>query len=101
MAEQQETQAADRARRKIRTGVVTSDKMTKTVTVSLTRRYAHPVYGKQVTRTKKVKARNVEGEEIGRASCRERSVDLGGRRIIKKKRRKPTRSSQPAQTSSK
>src|SRR4029434_11326647 len=24
--------------------------------------------------------------EIGRASCRERSVDLGGRRIIKKKR---------------
>jgi len=37
MAEQQQTQAADRARRKIRTGVVTSDKMAKTVTVSLTR----------------------------------------------------------------
>ena len=32
--------------------------MNKTVTVSLVRRYAHPVYGKQVTRTKKVKARN-------------------------------------------
>src|SRR5256885_7883880 len=28
------------------------------------------------------------GEEIGRASCRERSVDLGGRRIIKKKKKK-------------
>src|SRR6266498_2836063 len=28
------------------------------------------------------------GEEIGRASCRERGVDLGGRRIIKKKKRK-------------
>src|SRR3989454_10330062 len=27
-------------------------------------------------------------EEIGRASCRERSVDLGGRRIIKKKKEK-------------
>ena len=25
--------------------------------------------------------------KIGRASCRERSVDLGGRRIIKKKRK--------------
>ena len=46
-----------RARRKVRTGMVTSDKMDKTVTVSLVRRYAHPVYGKQVTRTKKVKAR--------------------------------------------
>ncbi|HEU4681189.1 MAG TPA: 30S ribosomal protein S17 [Gemmatimonadales bacterium] len=47
-----------RTRRKVRQGVVTSDKMEKTVTVSLVRRYAHPVYGKQVTRTKKVKARN-------------------------------------------
>src|SRR3712207_7859492 len=28
-----------------------------------------------------------EQGEIGRASCRERSVDLGGRRIIKKKNR--------------
>ena len=62
-----EPQAADRARRKIRTGVVTSDKMDKTVTVSLVRRYAHPVYGKQVTRTKRVKARNVEGEGAARA----------------------------------
>src|SRR2546429_7492328 len=26
--------------------------------------------------------------EIGRASCRERSVDLGGRRIIKKKKKR-------------
>ena len=67
MAEQQQTQAAARARRKVRTGVVTSDKMTKTVVVSLIRRYAHPAYGKQVTRTKKVKARNVEGEAAARA----------------------------------
>ena len=66
MAEQ-ETQTADRARRKVRTGLVTSDKMTKTVTVTLTRRYAHPVYGKQVTRSKKVKARNLEGEQGARA----------------------------------
>jgi small subunit ribosomal protein S17 len=67
MADQQNTETADRARRKVRTGVVTSDKMNKTVTVSLVRRYAHPVYGKQVTRTKKVKARNGEGEGAARA----------------------------------
>jgi small subunit ribosomal protein S17 len=54
-----------RTRRKVRQGVVTSDKMEKTVTVSLVRRYAHPVYGKQVTRTKKVKARNDQGAKMG------------------------------------
>ena len=66
MAEQ-ETQTAERARRKVRTGLVTSDKMAKTVTVTLTRRYAHPVYGKQVTRSKKVKARNLEGDAAAKA----------------------------------
>ena len=60
-----EPQTTARARRKVRTGVVTSDKMDKTVTVSLVRRYAHPVYGKQVTRTKKVKARNEQGAKAG------------------------------------
>ena len=54
-----------RARRKVRTGVVTSDKMEKTVVVSLVRRYAHPIYGKQVTRTKKVKARNDKDAKAG------------------------------------
>ena len=32
-------------------------------------------------------AHNIEEEQIGRASCRERGVDLGGRRIIKKKKK--------------
>jgi small subunit ribosomal protein S17 len=54
-----------RGRRKVRQGVVTSDKMSKTVVVSLTRRYAHPVYGKQVTRTKTVKARNEHDAKVG------------------------------------
>ena len=54
-----------RTKRKVRMGVVTSDKMEKTVTVSLVRRYAHPVYGKQITRTKKVKARNEPGAKEG------------------------------------
>jgi small subunit ribosomal protein S17 len=65
MTEETKTPTPTRTRRKIRQGVVTSDKMQRTVTVSLVRRYAHPVYGKQVTRTKKVKARNDEGAKIG------------------------------------
>ncbi len=63
MAEQ--TTTSPRTRRKTRMGVVSSDKMEKTVTVTLVRRYAHPVYGKQVTRTKKVKARNEHGAKAG------------------------------------
>jgi small subunit ribosomal protein S17 len=47
-----------RRRRKTRQGVVTSDKMTRTVTVLLTRRSAHAAYGKQITRSSKLKARN-------------------------------------------
>jgi small subunit ribosomal protein S17 len=51
---------APRKQRKTRTGVVTSDKMTKTVTVTMTRRFAHAAYGKQITRSTKVKARDEE-----------------------------------------
>lgn len=53
-----EIQAPPRSKRKTRVGLVVSDKMMKTVTVELTRRFAHPIYGKQVLRTKRVKARN-------------------------------------------
>jgi small subunit ribosomal protein S17 len=60
-----ETQAQARSRRKVRTGVVVSDKMTKTVTVALNRRFAHPVYGKQVDRTTRVKARNEHDAKAG------------------------------------
>jgi small subunit ribosomal protein S17 len=54
-----------RNRRKARTGVVISDKMTKTVTVLLERQYAHPTYGKRVRRSKKFKARNEVGAREG------------------------------------
>ena len=55
-----------RAQRKVRQGVVTSDKMTKTVTVTLTRRFAHAAYGKQITRSTSVKARDDRlGAKIG------------------------------------
>jgi len=65
MANQPEQATRPRGRRKTRVGTVTSDKMQKTVTVSMVRRYAHPVYGKQVTRTKKVKARNELDAKVG------------------------------------
>lgn len=54
-----------RRQRKTRTGVVTSDKMEKTVTVSLSRRMPHPVYSKIVSRTSTVKARDEKGARIG------------------------------------
>ena len=58
-----ETQEMDeRGRRKVRTGVVVSDKMDKTVVVVVERRYAHPLYGKQVTRSKKYHAHDENNE---------------------------------------
>jgi small subunit ribosomal protein S17 len=54
-----------RGRRKVRTGVVVSDKMQKTVTVTLTRRFAHALYGKQVVRTKYVHAHDEQGAKAG------------------------------------
>jgi small subunit ribosomal protein S17 len=46
----------ERASRKIRVGIVTSDKMDKTVTVAVVNRKSHPVYGKTLTTTVKLKA---------------------------------------------
>jgi len=43
-------------RRKQLVGVVTSDKMEKTVVVTVERRYRHPLYKKVVTSTKKYMA---------------------------------------------
>ena len=47
-----------RARRA--SGLVVSDKMQKTVVVAIERRVPHPVYGKMVTRTKRLKAHDEE-----------------------------------------
>ena len=51
-----------RNRRKIRIGVVTSDKMDKTVTVSVERRFAHPLYGKGVKRATRYHAHDENNE---------------------------------------
>lgn len=46
----------DRGLRKTRTGVVVSDKMDKTIVVSIVRKWKHPRYGKMVKSSKKYKA---------------------------------------------
>ena len=56
MAEMTKSDAHARTSRKTRVGLVVSDKMQKTVVVAIERRVPHPVYGKMVTRTSKVKA---------------------------------------------
>jgi small subunit ribosomal protein S17 len=52
----------ERNARKTRIGLVVSDKMAKTVVVSIERRVQHPVYGKMVRRTKKLKAHDEQNE---------------------------------------
>ncbi len=51
-------------RRRI-TGVVTSNKMTKTVVVEITRVYRHPLYKKVVRTTKRVMAHDELGCQVG------------------------------------
>jgi small subunit ribosomal protein S17 len=56
--------AAARAQRKVRRGYVTSDKMDKTIVVEVEDRVKHPLYGKVLRRTSKLKAhdeQNVAG----------------------------------------
>ncbi len=50
--------------RKERVGVVTSDKMDKTITVSVERKVKHPMYGKFVKKTKKFHAHD-ENNDCG------------------------------------
>ena len=51
-----ETKQKPRGERKVRDGYVVSDKMDKTIVVSLEDRVKHPLYGKVIRRTSKVKA---------------------------------------------
>ena len=55
-------EGTNRNRRKTRIGVVVSDKADKTVTVQVERRFAHPLYGKQVRKTKKYQAHDENNE---------------------------------------
>jgi len=56
-------------------GSVVSDKMDKTVTVLVRRRFPHPMYGKYITRSSRLKAHDENnegrvGDIVTVASCR-------------------------------
>lgn len=62
MSEELNTQ---RPSRKVRQGLVVSNKMEKTVVVKIERRTQHPLYGKVVIRSEKFKAHDEIGCDIG------------------------------------
>lgn len=63
MSEQQ-TSAPERNARKVREGLVVSDKMDKTVVVEVEDRVKHALYGKVMRRTSRLKAHD-ENNECG------------------------------------
>ena len=50
------SESVERGDRKVREGLVVSDKMDKTIVVAVEDRFKHPLYGKVVRRTSKLKA---------------------------------------------
>ena len=70
----------ERGQRKLREGVVLSNKMNKTVTVVVTRITSHPFYGKVIKRKTKFKAHDEEnacqiGDKVSIMECRPLSKD--------------------------
>ena len=57
-----ETAVEQRTARKVREGLVVSDKMDKTVVVSVEDRVKHALYGKVMRRTSKLKAHDEQNE---------------------------------------
>ena len=55
---------SSRAARKVREGIVVSDKMDKTVVVAVEQRVKHPLYGKVMTKSERLKAHD-EANEAG------------------------------------
>jgi small subunit ribosomal protein S17 len=60
MAEAQNTET--RNIRKVRVGIVTSNKMAKTITVAVERKVKHPIYGKFINKTTKFHAHDEKNE---------------------------------------
>lgn len=81
---------ASRSSRKVRQGLVVSNKMQKTVVVKIERRVQHPLYGKVVLRSNKFKAHDEigcdEGDTVEIMETRPLSKDKRWRvtRIIEK-----------------
>jgi small subunit ribosomal protein S17 len=59
---EESTTGAERSRRKVRTGVVVSDGMDKTVLVKVDRKITHPLYRKTVRRSSKLAAHDEKNE---------------------------------------
>ena len=81
----------DRNLRKTRVGIVTSDKMDKTVVVTIKDKVRHPLYNKIVNRTVKYKAHDEEntcgvGDKVQIMECRPYSKDKNWRvvKIVEK-----------------
>jgi small subunit ribosomal protein S17 len=62
VSDQATTEQAERGRRKVRTGVVVSDAMDKTVLVRIDRQVRHPLYGKTVRRSSKLAAHDEQND---------------------------------------
>ncbi len=56
------SETSERTRRKVRTGVVVSDGMDKTVLVRVDRSFRHPLYQKTVKRSSKLAAHDEQNE---------------------------------------
>ncbi|WP_300082151.1 30S ribosomal protein S17 [Propioniciclava sp.] len=54
------SETVERNSRKVREGLVVSDKMDKTITVAIEQRVKHALYGKVMTKTLKLKAHDEE-----------------------------------------
>jgi small subunit ribosomal protein S17 len=75
-------EGAPRAKRKLRVGVVVSDKMDKTVLVRIDRKVRHPLYKKTIARASKLAAHDEQNE--ARLGDRVRVMET--RRLSKSKR---------------
>ena len=73
---------SERNLRKTRVGIVTSDKMDKTLVVSIKDKVKHPLYGKIVNRTLKVKAH----DETNQCGIGDRVMIMETRPLSKDKR---------------
>jgi small subunit ribosomal protein S17 len=83
MSEQKASMSsAERSARKIREGLVVSDKMDKTVVVAVEDRVKHPLYGKVVRRTNKLKAH----DETNSAGVGDRVLLMETRPLSRSKR---------------
>ena len=58
--EQTAQDSTARAKRKVRTGIVSSNKMNKTITVKVERKVKHPIYGKFLKKTTSFHAHDEE-----------------------------------------